>query len=109
MGYAVGSQCFGTVDEAASQACASYPVTSASGGVVTSWSCSGAAGATLTLVRTDSTGAAPVTSTLDVSFPTCDPSAHYSDMLALWGALVAAAALLWALKAFVLRNITASQ
>lgn len=109
MGYAVGSQCFSTAQEAALHACAAYPVVTAASGVVTTWSCSAATASSLSLVRTDTAGSEPTTATLDVSFPACDAAEKYADLSGLFGLFLAACAVVYAVKAFIYRNVAGNQ
>lgn len=105
MGYLVNGQCLWTAEQAAQAACGQYPVTQASGGVVTTWSCSGVEAGVLQLSRTDDGGAAPVASELAVSFPECDAAQKYTDMSQLFGLLLVATLAVYLVKQFIYKQV----
>lgn len=108
MGYHSQGQCVDTVQAAASLQCASFPKTATDGGVVYGWSCAGASldGQSLNLLQTSSAASEPVAQTLAVSFATCDPLQQHKDLSQLWGLVIAACAVVWCLKQFVLRQVS---
>lgn len=56
----------------------------------------------MSLVRTDS-GGGTAAMTLDVSFPSCDEGMVYADMGQIWAIGIAACAVVWSLKSFILK------
>lgn len=108
MGYFADGQCFATQVAAASQACAKYPMTYTSGSNVYTLSCVGVdvGGSQLQLSRTQEGVVGAVSTFQELSFPACDESQQYTDSNALFGLFLAAGALLWAVKTFVLKLVT---
>lgn len=108
MGYFADGQCFASQVAAATHACSKYPMTYTSGGNVYNLSCVGVdgGGSQLQLSRTQEGVTGAVSTFQEVSFPACDESQGYADSTALFGLFLAAGALVWAVKTFVLKLVT---
>ena|SRR6187402_2842400 len=96
MGAVYQSVCYADAATAAAAFCAAgYPRTD--GGDIRM--CSSAAGSVVITTGSTST-------TVPLSFPSCDPGDQYADMTAVFGIACAALALVWGLKTFVLKLVT---
>ena len=111
MGAAANGQCHATALQAALAVCTEqYPRTLSDG---SSLACTDAAagpdpaGAVLSLALHDTVGGGPTTTReLALSFPDCDPLERITDLGQLWGISLAAIAIVWCAKVFVLRLVT---
>lgn len=117
MGYLVGAVCVSSLPEAQLEFCRAFPKTSysANGCIQFYQACdAGASSVTLTRYTIATTAASGCTAGLagttasvhTPSFPLCDHLVKYTDMTALWGLGIASIAVLWALKRFILRQVT---
>lgn len=111
MGAAANGQCYGTADQAAAAACATeWPSSLSDGAVIACTEAlpgEGTADAYLVLSRTDALGTgATTTHQVAVSFPACNPLERIQDLANVFGLGLAAVAVVWCTKQFVLRLIT---
>ena len=106
MGASAGGHCFESLQLAAQAECNAYPRSSADGGNVTTWSCTGVSedGSTLALMKRDTAGG-QVAQTLVVSYLACDENQSTNDMVSLWWAGVAALLGVYLVKQFVFKLV----
>lgn len=105
MGAIYQGECFATAEAAAARFCsASFPQSRVDqAGTVSMLSCSVVDAAHVSIASSID-GVAAVT--LPVSFGECDPAERYADMSVVWGLLLGAAAVVWAVKSFVLKLVS---
>lgn len=121
MGYLAAGKCVATLPAALQADCAQYRKSSfsADGCVEWLWQCTAAGSVAMSMNRSSiatvaATGCAAKTAT-SVNFTStpvyaaCDALQPYSDLTALWLLGIAAAAVVWATKKFILRNVMANQ
>jgi hypothetical protein len=105
MGAIYQGECFATADAAAARFCsASFPQSRIDqAGSVSMLSCS-VVDAGHVSIASSVEGVAAVA--LPVSFAECDPAERYTDMSLVWGLILGAAAIVWAVKSFVLKLVS---
>ena len=99
MGYLARDQCHATQEAAAQAACAVYPVAGPSGLTL----CEGVQPGGAALILQPPAGAA--SSVQPVSFGACDEMQPFNDQAVLFGAFLAACAVVWAVKNLVVVHI----
>ena len=109
-GFDVGGVCYVDLATAAQADCASYPRTTVTDQVVTTWSCAGSVGvdpsglAVIVVKRTDTNYTSDQQSYF-VNYAPCDAGQRVRDLTTLWGAGLAACAAVWCAKAFVFKLV----
>lgn len=105
MGYLHKNHCHATLAGAVQADCASYPVMGTSGTDAVQATCVGVTANTLTIDRLVN-GTSAGTFIMTPAYATCDESAHYNDLLTLFGMFLGAVVIVLCAKLFILRHFT---